>query len=66
MNSHAQVTMRFSEKIKKFPDNFDLKKDLNSSNFQFKVIPALNRDEEKEFNPEQLYFNWTAIDVMDQ
>ena len=54
MNSHAQVTMRFSEKIKKFPDNFDLKKDLNSSNFQFKVIPALNRDEEKDFNPEQL------------
>ena len=43
--------MRFSEKIKKFTDDFDITKDLNISNLQFKVIPALNRDEEPGYNP---------------
>ena len=57
--------MRFSERIKNFPDGFNLSRDLNSSGLKFKVIPALNRDEEKDFNPEQLNFDWKAVDVMD-
>ena len=44
--------MRFSEKIKKLPDDFYLTRDLNTSNLQLKVIPTLNRDEELGFNPE--------------
>jgi hypothetical protein len=44
--------MRFSEKIKKLPDNFNISRDLNISNMRFRIIPALDRDEEPGYYPE--------------
>ena len=44
--------MRFSEKIKKLPDDFNITRDLNISNMIFRIIPALNRDEEQGYNSE--------------
>lgn len=65
INTQGQVTLRFSEKIKKLPEDFNITRDLNSSNLNFKIIPALNRDEEKDFNPDHLKFTWRAVDVME-
>ena len=44
--------MSFSEKIKKLPDDFNISRDLNISHMLFRIIPALNRDEEPGYNPE--------------
>ncbi len=57
--------MRFSEKIKKLPDDFNISRDLNISNMIFRIIPALDRDEEPGYNPEQLDFTWKALKLID-
>ena len=57
--------MRFSEKIKKLSDNFNIVRDLNFSNMIFKIIPALNRDEEPGYNPKQLDFTLKSLKLID-
>ena len=42
-------------------ENFEINifRDMNPSNLQLKIIPALFRDEYEGFNPDSIKMNWT-------
>ena len=42
--------------------NLNLSRDLNSSNLNLTMIPALNRDKDENFNKDSLKLNWTVSD----
>jgi len=43
-------------------DNINIKL-INMTNVDIKIIPALKRDQDTDFNPSDILFNWTTVSL---
>ena len=57
----GMLTLGFAKPVRLVNNlNLNLSRDLNSSNLNLTMIPALNRDQDEDFDENSIKMNWSV------